>query len=332
MKLKIFLALDSRNFGGIESHVEQLAWTLKQHQQDVTVLFLQNYGTHPMIARLQKKALAFVFLDGSVCALWRFVRAQRPDVVHTHGYKAGILLRLICRLLNVRCVSTFHSGEQKQGKLKYYDFFDRYSAFLAQKVYAVNQDILRALPCRAQLLNNFVSLPLQMSCGKQIAFVGRLSAEKAPERFAQLAASFPQHTFHLYGDGPLRQELQANAPANFVLHGARADMENVWPQIGILILPSKQEGLPMAALEAMAHAIPVAAFAVGGLSALIEHGRNGWLLAENDLPALAHALQIWLDGSDAQRQQWQIAARETVAQRFCAQQILPTLLESYRGQ
>ncbi|MGL5249865.1 MAG: glycosyltransferase, partial [Enterovibrio sp.] len=89
---------------------------------------------------------------------------------------------------------------------------------------------------------------------------------------------------------------------------------------------------PMAALEAMAHAIPVAAFAVGGLSTLIEHGRNGWLLAENDLPALANVLQIWLDGSDAQRQQWQIAARETIAQRFCAQQILPTLLESYRGQ
>lgn len=82
----------------------------------------------------------------------------------------------------------------------------------------------------------------------------------------------------------------------------------------------------MAALEAMAHGIPVAAFAVGGLPRLIEHGVNGWLAAAGDLDALTGHLEAWLAQDAATRRRMARAAQRTITQRFAPEVVLPHVL------
>ncbi len=86
----IWLALDSRGLGGIESHVAELAAGLRAAGMLPRVLFLADHGPHPLRARLQRDGVAWEVLPkGGLRALWRRLRAGRPALLHTHGYKAN---------------------------------------------------------------------------------------------------------------------------------------------------------------------------------------------------------------------------------------------------
>ncbi len=77
--------------------------------------------------------------------------------------------------------------------------------------------------------------------------------------------------WHVYGDGPLRAQFENTHP--FIrFHGFTAALDEVWPRIGLLLMPSRAEGLPMAAIEALSHGVPVAASRVGGLPRAIVPG------------------------------------------------------------
>ena len=328
---KVWLLLDSRQLGGIESHVLQLANGLKMHNKEVQVVFLQHHGNHPLRVALQCRDISTLSLDGSPFSLLRAMREHRPGILHTHGYKAGIYGRLAARVCHIPAISTYHAGEIPSGKLAFYDWLDRQSARLASKVFAVSPQIAQRLPVNSELADNFVNTSgLAHSYGKQIAFVGRLSHEKGPDSFLQLAKHFPQHTFHLYGDGPMATELRKVAPANLQFHGMQNDMSRIWPQVGLLVMPSRYEGLPMSALEAMARGIPVLANQVGALDQLIENGRDGWLVQPGEFQQLQWRLEQWFGMSNENRQQLRLAAKIKIEQRFSANIAIPQLLQHYQ--
>ena len=106
-------------------------------------------------------------------------------------------------------------------------------------------------------------------------------------------------------------------------------MTLVWPKIGLLVMPSRHEGLPMAALEAMARGIPVLASRVGALDQLLDSGINGWLVAPGDHDALAQHLMQWITMTEQQKYSLKHAARQKILQRFSADIAIPQLLTSY---
>ncbi len=116
----IWLLLDSRDLGGIESHVLQLSGGLRQAGLKPRVLFWADYGGHPLRAALDRAGLVHETLTGGFRSLIDALRRRRPAVLHTHGYKAGILGRLAARLTARPVVSTFHAGEPGTGKLRLY--------------------------------------------------------------------------------------------------------------------------------------------------------------------------------------------------------------------
>lgn len=328
---QIWLLLDSSKAGGIESHVLQLAQGLDAHGVAVTVVFLTDYGEHPMKVLLSREGINSLALDGSMLSLCRALRLHRPALIHTHGYKAGILGRLAAKLNQTPVITTYHAGEIASGKLALYDWLDRVSAVLADKSFAVSPQIAKRLPTDALVFDNFINTNnLTASQGKQVAFVGRVSEEKGPDYFAQIARCLPQTRFHVYGDGPLFDELAMTAPANLQLHGQQDDMALVWPQIGLLVMPSRHEGLPMAALEAMGRGIPVLASDVGALSKLIISDNNGWLVEVGNIKNFVRKLQVWQRKAPSQQQAFKSSAKQTVQQSFSTQSAIPALLSHYR--
>ena len=330
---EIWLLLDSRDLGGIESHVSQLAQGLGQAGLVPRVLFWADYGDHPLRTALDQAGIAHETLAGGFGGLCRALRRRRPAVLHTHGYKAGILGRLAARLAGRPVVSTFHAGEPGTGRLRLYVELDRLTARLGRRI-AVSAAIAKTLPAPVALIANFVALPDAAQLAgphDRVGFVGRLSFEKGPDLFCALAQRLPGQRLTVYGDGPMRAELEARHGAEVTFLGRVVPMAPHWPEIGLLVMSSRHEGLPLAALEAMAHGVPVAAFAVGGLPDLIEPGHNGFLAPAGDLEALATAIDGWAKLPADARAALGARARATIAERFSVARGVEAVLQEYRA-
>jgi len=330
---EIWLLLDSRDLGGIESHVLQLAGGLSRAGMVPRVLFWADYGDHPLRRALDQAGIAHEILSGGFGGLRTALRTRRPAVLHTHGYKAGILGRLAARLAGRPVVSTFHAGEPGTGKLRLYVELDRLTARLGRRI-AVSAAIAKTLPAPVALIANFVELPDERALAgghDRVGFVGRLSFEKGPDLFCALAHRLPGPLWTLYGDGPMRAELEARHGADATFLGRVVPMAPHWSEIGLLVMSSRHEGLPLAALEAMAHGVPVAAFGVGGLPDLIEPGRNGFLAPAGDLDALATAIDRWTQLSADERAAMSEHARATIAERFSVARGIAAVLQEYRA-
>lgn len=135
---------------------------------------------------------------------------------------------------------------------------------------------------------------------KLVLWAGRFSKEKDPLLFLELAAEFRRRggsgvKFVMAGDGPLhdlahRAAAQMNVADSVVFAGflnddeMRALMARAW----LLAMTSEYEGVPLAALEALAMGVPVLSTAVGAVGEAIENGRTGVLLpAKTGFPAAA---------------------------------------------
>ncbi|CAH0529963.1 glycosyltransferase family 4 protein [Vibrio hippocampi] len=351
----VWLLTDSKGFGGIESHILALASGLLSHEIKVRVILLSDYDHQSLlIPQLERQCIPYTALNrqyssedskqdatkkyaksnllGRLAQLWQQTK-DKPDVIHSHGYKASLLIRAAKALSIVPkdlvVATTFHAGETPTGRVRFYDWLDRYTAFLSPIRIAVSRPIQNKIPVTSQRVNNFVA-DAPLSKGEKIAFVGRLSHEKGPDRYLQLAQQIPHCEFHLFGSGPMEEVLEGEATHNVQFHGHQVDMEPVWAQIGLLVLTSRFEGLPMSALEAMVRGIPVISFAVGEIPSLIVNGKNGWIV--DDIPTMAIQIEAYLNSSASERQAIKQYARTTIIDHYSYQAVIPQLLQLYFGR
>jgi len=311
-----WLLLDSRGPGGIETHVAELAEGLAEAGEQPRVLFLQDHGPHPLRDRLAAARIPQEALPGGFAALARRLKAGRPRLLHTHGYKANLLGRAAARLARVRVIASFHAGERPKGRVALWEAADRWTSCLGGRI-AVSAPIRARIPWGAELVPNFVALPAGSSGPGplSVGFVGRLSHEKGPDLFCELAARLPQIGFEAFGDGPMRGACEMQAAGGVRFHGARPGMGDAWRGIGLLAITSRAEGMPLAALEAMAHGVPVAAFAVGALPELIRDGVDGFLAPPGDVATLAARVRHWAGLPREVRAEMGEAARDSIAAR-----------------
>jgi glycosyltransferase involved in cell wall biosynthesis len=121
--------------------------------------------------------------------------------------------------------------------------------------------------------------------------------------FAKFTARYPQATFTIAGEGPLRAELEAHAhglgvddKVSFSGFVSQSELRELFCRSHIFLHPSErgadgnQEGVPNSMLEAMASGLPVFATRHGGIPEAIGDSRSGILVAEGDSGALAGAL------------------------------------------
>lgn len=315
----IWLLLDSSGLGGIESHVAELAEGLQQAGEAVRVLFFQDHGPHPLRNRLDTSGVQWEVLGGGLRPILRRLRsADAPAVLHTHGYKAGLYGRAAALLCRVPVVATFHAGENPPGMLAWYDRADRWTAVLGGRI-AVSRQIQARLPWGARLVPNFIALPDlpdRAAIPDVVAFAGRMSHEKGPDLFCDLAQRAPGPRYVAFGGGAMLDGLRAAQAGLVTFHGPVDGMGSAWPGIGLLAITSRAEGLPLAVLEAMAHGVPVAAFAVGALPEVIADGVSGFLAPPGDMAALAACVARWRALDPAGQGAMAAAARQVVATRF----------------
>jgi len=312
MSPRVLHYVDSSRPGGIETHLVQLLPALRRAGIGAELLLHRRYGPHPMVEALAAAGVPVRHLGGRARALPGLLRARPGTVLHTHGYKAGLLGRLAARLAGVPAVSTMHSGASGGGRVGLWTALDRATAGLGTEVVVSPAQCARHP--RAVLVPNGIALPAAMAPpGRRVAFVGRMAEEKGPLAFARLARALPAQDFVAFGDGPLLEAARAEAGGRVAFRGGVPDMAEHWPGIGLLVMPSVFEGLPMAALEAMARGIPVAAYAVGGLPGLLAD--CGFLAPPGDEAALARAVADWAEEAPQARALRRQRCRDRVTER-----------------
>lgn len=219
--------------------------------------------------------------------LVRQLRRLRPDVVHTHTAKAGVLGRVAARAAGVpHLVHTFH-GHLLHG---YFSPHTTRAVVLTERMLArktdrivtvgerVKNDLLAAgvgLPGQYEAIAPGVTVatpPPQAQARAQldleedkvvVAVVGRLIAIKRPDRLLEVARLLPDVTFLIAGEGPLLEPTRLEAPTNVRFLGWRSDVETIYSAADVALLTSDNEGMPLALVEAALCGTPAVSTDVG---------------------------------------------------------------------
>lgn len=269
-QMKIRLLIDASMLGGVETHVINLCEGLTALHHDCQIIFVRDYPANVLYGICHDRGIAYQSYP-TYSTLLKNLMAEKPDIIHTHGYKANIIGRLIGLISKSTIVSTFHAGEKPVGRLILYNFLDRWSGFFSHNI-CVNAAIASKLPSHAYLIPNFVSIPTMPNPLKiyepyHIYFIGRFSPEKGPLKFCELSTLLAKNRFqfHMVGTGLLLAACEEKYPDNIQYHGACSNMDIVWPDVDLLCITSTYEGLPLVLLEAMSRGIPVVSFDVGSI-------------------------------------------------------------------
>ena len=257
------------------------------------------------------------------------IRDRQIDIVHAHEVKSDVISLLASRLRRVTLVTTLHGWIGNSRKQHAFIALDRRVVRSFDLVIAVSRPIFQeALDAgvpqsRLRLLNNAVVLEhyrrngtagsLARLIGREprgpvVVSVGRLSAEKGHadllDALALASRGGQRLEAVLAGDGAERQRLEARARdlglADWVhFPGYLERPQAVLNEADLMVLPSHTEGLPNAALEALAMDVPVLATNVGGTPEVITDGETGRLVPARDPRAMAAALEDFLQHRDA---------------------------------
>jgi glycosyltransferase involved in cell wall biosynthesis len=331
--LNIALLLDSKAYGGIETHVANLAKGLDKLGHNVQIVLLNDYGTHPVFESDVFLNSILLKLDGGLPSFFTFLKKSNTHLVHTHGYKAGIIGRITCKLARRAVVSTFHSGEKGDIKMQLYRWIDRMTAHSFPCI-CVSEQIKQSANLTADVIENFVELPDELqkthSPATQIAFVGRLSYEKGPDVFIRLAKQLPQYTFTLYGNGPMLEKISTAATENVTLAGHVTSMNPHWSKISLLCITSREEGLPLVAIEAFVRGIPVISFDIGGLSSVVINNLNGWLIPPFNESAFIDAIKHGQMLSREKRSEMASFAYSHIKKNFSSTAVIPQIFNVYQ--
>jgi glycosyltransferase involved in cell wall biosynthesis len=262
----------------------------------------------------------------ALAGLVRLMRAWRPGIVHTHTAKAGLLGRLAARVARVpTIVHTFHGhvlrGYFSPPKQALFRGLERALARAADAIVAVSDSVkrdlvelgvaddrkIRVIPLGLELSPLAGELPrgvLRRESGipddaPLVGMVGRLVPIKDVPTFLRAAvrvrARRPDARFVLVGDGEERAALEAlsrELGLADVLHflGWRRDLAQVYGDLDVVVNASRNEGTPVALIEALAAARPVVATAVGGTPDVVGRNERGRLVPPGSPEALAEVV------------------------------------------
>ncbi|HEY2946150.1 MAG TPA: glycosyltransferase [Vicinamibacteria bacterium] len=271
----------------------------------------------------------------ALLGLYRMMKSFRPHIVHTHTAKAGMLGRVAARVAGVPVVvHTFH-GHVLRGYFgplttAFYRAVERRLGASADVLVAVSDAVkrdlvalgvapaakIRVIPLGLDLEPLAGALPRGSLRGEAgvpeeaplVGIVGRLAPIKDVGTFLRAAAAVraavPAARFAVVGDGEERGRLEAERARlgladGVFFHGWRRDMAAVYGDLDVVVNCSRNEGTPVALIEAMAAGRPVVATRVGGTPDLLGDGRRGLLVPAGDADALAAGVVEALRGSDA---------------------------------
>jgi len=254
------------------------------------------------------------------------IRRFKPDVVHTHTAKAGVLGRVAAFLArpSAKRIHTFHGhllhGYFGSRKVQMLVFLEKMIGLITYRFVAIG-DLVKADLVKAgiakdrkfeviypglQNLNLYPKLEARKTLGLDprkiyVVYVGRLTQIKRPDRLMDLGrslkASHPTAHLIIAGAGELLSDLMVKSeseslPITFL--GWRNDIDIILSASEIAVLCSDNEGIPLTLIQASQAGLPIVSTNVGSVSDIVLDGVNG-LLTEVSSKGLIEGVSALLD-------------------------------------
>ena len=343
------------HFGGAEKVVLNLADSLNRSRFGIVVGSFVNvhFPENEFVMRLKEKRIPnrtfwlrrTIDID-NIPRLLEFIDSRGIDIIHTHGYRSDVIGLLAAWISSRPIVATIHGFVPINSRLRLYGQADLMALRFFDRVLPVSDHIGESL-CRAGIsrekivtVRNAVDVNSKAVNGSGgltppallsktegdllIGTVGRLSPEKNIPGFIdvarRLAGKYNHLRFAVVGDGPERDGLEGltirlKLDDKVRFTGFVQDMDQIYASLDILVISSTMEGIPLTALEAMRHGIPVVSTNVGGMPEIIEHGVNGLIVEAGDMEALGNAVESLVVNRE-RRRAISYNARERIARDF----------------
>jgi glycosyltransferase involved in cell wall biosynthesis len=313
--------------------------------------------------------LSPVYDPVSVKRLVAEIQRVRPHIVHTHTAKAGAVGRMAALLAgNAKppvVVHTFH-GHVLRG---YFDpvrteFFRETEKFLARhttRLIAVGPEVRDDLvelgvapPEKFTVIRLGIDLESRVGDGTAgvelrrlfgipadrfvVGWIGRMTGiKRVPdvlETFKRLLALGVDAQLVLVGDGPERDRLEEQAhelgiQKRTLFAGYQREISDYYDLFDAFLLPSRNEGTPVVAIESLAARTPVVATRVGGVPDVVRDGVDGFLTEVGDVDALAERLAE-LARDPGLRTRMGEAGREHVIPRYRISRLVDDIDALYR--
>lgn len=332
-KIKVLHLVTRMNVGGVAVILDNLMANIDTNEFEALLAtgvcespegeYLDNRKIDYRLQRISSFHKSVKVVDDlkSLVHIYQLMRDFKPDIVHTHTSKAGLLGRLISMIAapKAKRVHTFHGhllvGYFNPIKLGIVKTFEKSLGLITHKFIAmgtqVREDLVSAgigttakfavlfpglakpiFPAREQARNNLELSNEKIYC----TFVGRLTQIKRPDRVLEVAALVAKQNsdvqFLVVGDGDLAQDMKnkshkENLPITFL--GWRQDIPAILRASDIALLTSDNEAVALTLIEATQAAIPVVTTSAGSVRDVAIDGENGFVTGFSS-EALANAI------------------------------------------
>ncbi len=347
------LVISSLSGGGAERVLSTLAryWARAGHDVSVVTVGSRQADVYELGPGVRRVTLDLVrpsrhVIEGlvhstrRVLALRRALVRLQPDVVVSFMTSTNVLSLLAVSGTGVPVVVCERTDPRRQRIGTPWAALRRVLYPRAARLVVQTETVAgwaRELCPRVHVIPNFVERPSSSAVPGidrgplRLIAMGSLRPEKGfdllIEAFARVAASHPEWSLTILGDGPERARLEALVSRSRLqervsMPGRMAEPLPHLVAAHAFALSSRREGFPNALLEAMACGLPVVAFdCPSGPAEIIEHGRNGLLVEAGEVSRLADALDRIMS-SPSERARMGESARE-IAIQLAPERVLP---------
>lgn len=243
----------------------------------------------------------------------KLIHGIRPDLVHCHTTKAGLIGRLAARVVSVPAVFTAHTWCFSEGTSLAWRALGRpcetVAALCSKKIITVSEaNRTAAIDKRIARADKFITVHNGGSDTRhrakpgsgdppRIMMVARFAAQKNQTLLIETVAKLKRPVIlTLIGDGPLREQAEQAASAcpphiKVEFLGQRQDIPELLAQAHLFVLSTNWEGFPISILEAMRAGLPVISTDVNGVREAVDDGETGFLVRPRDGDGLRRAIE-----------------------------------------
>jgi glycosyltransferase involved in cell wall biosynthesis len=357
--MRVLHVIARLNVGGTARYITRLAEELPKHKIETFVAtgFVQGSEQEDPSAK-KLKVIRIPSLGRQINPikdhfafnqLLEVVKEVKPDILHTHTFKAGFIGRIKTKEINkaagkrVKFVHTFHGHlfhdpEFSGLKSLIITSFERRFAMRTDAIVTVGAQVAKELLEREigrpeQFTNIAPGVePLRIPKAKlrkkiTVGWIARVTGVKNPLRALEIAKLFPDAQFLIAGGGDMLDQVKAQAPRNTKVLGW-TDAAKLFADSDIILSTSENEGMPIALIEAQLASKPVVGTNVGGVSEVVINNKTGFVTRKNT-EDLAKALEKLIK-SKALRTAQGKAAKAHATKAFSIEKMISAHVSLYK--
>jgi glycosyltransferase involved in cell wall biosynthesis len=283
--------------------------------------------------------------------LEKIIQEVKPDIIHTHTFKAGYVIRMKQQAAPV--IHTFHGHllddpEFSGFKSKLIVALERKFAKKSAKLVTVGRRVAdELLEQQIGSRNQFVNIPpgvvavnvtpkvqalknlnLEDNGAPIVGWIARVTGVKNPMRALEVADALPDTRFVMAGGGDLLEQVKAKAPANVSVIGW-AEAADLFGASDIILSTSENEGMPVALIEAQLAGKPVIATDVGSVSEVILNHETG-IVTNKNAGSIASAVESLMLDKTTREEMGRLAIARAQA-LFSVDRMINAHIELYKS-